>query len=366
MVDGPEVARSARLDGAVRVALLVDRLDGGTGGYTRRLAGGLAASGVDVGIWAVRPGPAPVPVHRLWVPWGHGAAARWASALTWRAHRLDVDVVHALGRFPGAPIYRAGGGVHDSWIAARDGVRSWRDRVEGRIDAATARAAAVVVCNSEKVRDEVAALGVPPARLRVIRSGVDLARFRPDPEARRDARHAWRVPDRGRVVLFLGHGFARKGLDVAFAAFARVAGPDDRFVVAGADRDAARYRAKIAASLGQRLVWLGPVDDAARWLPGADATLLPTRYDAAANTTLEALSCDVPAITSGQDGNSEIVPDGLRVADPDDEVGFAAAIDAAWSGAYLGRCREAASAWPAIRNAAETKRVYQEWLDGEG
>ena len=330
----------------MRVALLVDRLDGGTGGYAGRLWRGLEAAGDEVVVWAVRPGSFPG-VRRIRVPWTHGAGARWGAAALWRWQGIEADVVHALGRFPGAPIYRAGGGVHESWMAARGGGASWRDRIEARLDAATARAADVVVCNSAKVADEMEG-----------RLGIDAARVR--------AREAWRVPDRGRVLLFFGHGFARKGLEVAAAAFARVAAKADRFVVIGEDPDAEGFRARVGGVLGERVVWMGAIADAEGWLPGADATILPTRYDAAANTTLEALACDVPAITSGQDGNSEIVPEGLCVRDPGDVVGFAAAIDAAWAGVYVGRCRAAAEVWPAVRNVMETKRVYQEWLDGEG
>jgi glycosyltransferase involved in cell wall biosynthesis len=350
----------------MKVALLTDRLDGGTGGYAGRLWRGLEATGDEVFVWAVRPGSFPG-VRRIRVPWTHGAGARWGAAALWRWQGIEADVVHALGRFPGAPIYRAGGGVHESWMAARGGGASWRDRIEARLDAATARAADVVVCNSAKVAGEMEGrLRIDAARLRVVRSGVDLARFTPSVALRARAREAWRVPERGRVLLFFGHGFARKGLEVAAAAFARVAAKADRFVVIGEDPDADAFRARVAGVLGERVVWMGAIGDAERWLPGADATILPTRYDAAANTTLEALACDVPAITSGQDGNGEIVPEGLCVRDPGDVVGFAAAIDAAWAGVYVGRCRAAAEVWPAVRNVMETKRVYQEWLDGEG
>lgn len=351
----------------MRVALLADRLDGGTGGYAGRLMRGLVAAGDEVVVWAVRPGPGAHGVRTIRVPWAHGAMARWAAAAAWRWQGIEADVIHALGRFPGAPIYRAGGGVHESWMTARGGRASWRDTLEARLDGATARRAGLVICNSAKVAEEMTTrLGIPAGRLRVVRSGVDLARFSPDRAARGQAREAWRVPANGRVLLFFGHGFARKGLEVAVAAFVRAAGSRDRFVVIGDDPEAGAYRARASGALGDRLVWMGPVADAERWLPGADATILPTRYDAAANTTLEALACDVPAITSSHDGNSELVPEGLCVPDPEDIAGFGKAIDAAWSGVYVGRCRDAAKVWPVVRNVVETKRVYQEWLDGEG
>jgi len=215
-------------------------------------------------------------------------------------------------------------------------------------------------------RDVCAAYGIPEDRVRVVRNGVDGTRFRPSPERRRSARAAWRVPEGGRVALFLANGFHRKGLPVAARAFARVAGARDRLVVIGGDAHARRMLSPWARKLGDRLVVQGPAPQPERWLPGADATVLPTRYDAAANTTLEALACGVPPVTSGRDGNAEVVPDpGLVVDDPADVAGFAAALSHAWSTPGLGPgCRRAAEAWPVSRNGEALEALYWELVDG--
>ncbi|MBA2321923.1 MAG: glycosyltransferase, partial [Deltaproteobacteria bacterium] len=103
----------------------------------------------------------------------------------------------------------------------------------------------------------------------------------------------------------------------------------------------------------------GPEAHPERWLPGADATILPTRYDPAANSTVEALACDVPPITSARDGASEIVPDPrLVVADPGDVDGFAAAIRLAWGLPHDGRWRAAAAPWTVGRNADRMIEIY--------
>src|SRR5690606_30301299 len=190
-------------------------------------------------------------------------------------------------------------------------------------------------------------------------------RFRRDPDRRRAARAAWGVPDEGRVALFLGNGFRRKGLAVAGRAFARVAGPDDRFVVAGADAHAARWLRPLSRALGDRLIVLGRVADPEAVLPGADATLLPTRYDAAANTTLEALACGVPPVTSSRDGNAALLPDpALVVEDPEDMEAFARALSHAWESGVAAGCRRAAEHWPVSRNGEAMEALYQELVDG--
>src|SRR5690606_6044487 len=133
-------------------------------------------------------------------------------------------------------VHRAGGGAHAAWLASRGGLPTPLDLATLRAERAAIRDARVVWCNSElAARDVREAHHLEPDRVWVQRNGVDLARFAPDAAARDRARVAWRVPDGGRVALFVGHGFRRKGLAVAVEAFRRVAGPRDRLVVMGRD-----------------------------------------------------------------------------------------------------------------------------------
>lgn len=278
------------------------------------------------------------------------------------------DVIEALGRAPGFDVYRAGGGVHAAWLQASvDGPLTWaRARlspmasIESRLDQRAAREARLVVCNAERPADEVRRWhGVESRRVVVVRNGVDAERFWPDSKARRQARSMWGA--RGRVALFLGSGFRRKGLDIAVRAFERASGPADKLVVAGRDAHAHRYLRAARRILGDRLVVLGPVLDPERWLPGADATILPTRYDPAANTTLEAMAAGVPPVVSGRDGNAEIVPDrSLVVADPSDVDGFAQALAYAWEASLGDACRQVATRWPISRNGCSMERIFRE------
>lgn len=298
------------------------------------------------------------------------ALARAAEAIDLRAY----DVVQGFGRTTRHHVFRAGGGAHARWLALRpvgQVERLWqaldpRQRLELRLDRRAVLGARVVICNSEMARDDLVRwYGLEPLRARVVRNGVDGSRFRPDPAAREAAREAWGVPEGGRVALFLGSGFRRKGLDAAARAFASVAERDDRLVVTGRDsRAAARLRAA-QRLVGGRLVALGPTSAAERIYPGADATLLPTHYDPAANTTLEALSCGVPPVTTARDGNAEISPDPrLVVQDPRDVRGLADALRYAWEADLGERCRAVAGAWPVSRNGAAMTSIYRELTHG--
>jgi UDP-glucose:(heptosyl)LPS alpha-1,3-glucosyltransferase len=225
-----------------------------------------------------------------------------------------------------------------------------------------------VICTSNRVAKDVVALyGIDESVVRMVRNGVSDVRFRPDARRREEARRAWAIPDGGRALLFLGHGFERKGLQPAAEGFVKAARAEDRLIVMGDDRRAARWRSRLGAMLGEKLVWWGPADHPEHWLPGADASILPTRYDAGANTTLESLAAGVPPIVSAMDGNAEVVPfTSWVLPEGCGRDGVASAIDCAWSAgrAERERCVAEAKCWSVERNVTATEAVYREVCDG--
>jgi UDP-glucose:(heptosyl)LPS alpha-1,3-glucosyltransferase len=336
---------------ALRIALICGTFGAGqgTGGQSVALATGLLQRGHHVEVWARRvDDTAGVVVHQL----PRSRRALWAAVQ--RVPRERFDVVHALERVPGADVYRAGGGVHLAWLQAAppalwDRRLTMRHRREAALCAAAARTARRVVANSLRSAGQLAAWhGVEHQRLRVVRNGVALDRFAPDPGSRARVRAAWGVSDGARVALFLGHDGPRKGLEVAAAAFRQVARGEDVLLAAGPRQGPPGVRC------------LGPVP-ASDVLAGADAMVLPSRYDASSNAVLEALAAGVPPVCSAADGASEVVPDRrLVVADPLDVHSVAEALGYAWRSADGGRMRAAAEAWPVSRMVRDTETVYRE------
>src|SRR4029453_2154234 len=107
------------------------------------------------------------------------------------------DGVLGLGRANNHHVYRAGGGSHRAWLAARGG---WRpsDVVDRWLDR-RALEARIVVANSEMARNDLLRFdGLDASKLRVVWNGVDLERFRP------------RGHTAGAVGGFLGTGLDRK------------------------------------------------------------------------------------------------------------------------------------------------------------
>ncbi|MEZ4316559.1 MAG: glycosyltransferase family 4 protein [Myxococcota bacterium] len=266
-----------------------------------------------------------------------------------RSRRAD-GVLVSLERAPHADVWRAGGGVHAVAMAA---LGKRRPSLDAWLEQRAARTARVVVANSTFVADQLMGrLGVPSARIEVVRTGVDLARFQV-------------ASERSGAVLFAAHGWTRKGFEVAVRAFAFGAPRTSELWVAGRDaRRASRLR-WARRMLGGRVVDLGEGVDLAPVLGRVGAVLHPTRYDAAANLVLEGLASGVPVVTSVMDGSAEIVPDpGLVALDPMDADGVAACLRRALDSADPAPWRAAAERWPESRNHSQMEVVATRCVNG--
>jgi UDP-glucose:(heptosyl)LPS alpha-1,3-glucosyltransferase len=277
----------------------------------------------------------PFHVGRVWRDWSFARAARAA----WR--RENFDLVQSHERIPGCDVYRAGDGVHRRWLQLRGQKASLLERAgialnpyhryvcsaEKRMfEHARLRA---VICNSKMVRDEIRrAFRIAPEKLHVIYSGVDLSHFSLASRSalREAARAELGVRPRETLFLFVGSGFARKGLDSAIDALAMSARPSYRLAVAGKDRHAARYAERARqAGLGERVRFLGGREDVRPLYAAADCFILPSRYDPFPNTALEALAMGLPALVSSRCGAAEVIEPGVNgwVCEPDDPAGLA-------------------------------------------
>ncbi|GJM20207.1 MAG: hypothetical protein DHS20C15_01220 [Planctomycetota bacterium] len=237
-------------------------------------------------------------------------------------------MTHAFGRTRGQSVYRVGGGCHPTYLAhahaldrptwlrrwlRRTPFQRWKARLEQRT--LTGSQSPHVITNSEMVRDDLSfRYGVSGDRLHVVRNGVDLKRFRPATELERQrSRESLGLDPEHHAVLFLGSGYARKGLEATLRAAALLAtrDPQLRLLVGGRDKRSDQWRA-LARKLGvaDRMHWLGSVARPEELYWAADCYTLPTTYDPSANSTLEALASGVPVVTTTMNGASEILVEG--------------------------------------------------------
>lgn len=176
------------------------------------------------------------------------------------------------------------------------------------------RRLARMVVNSEALRQEMAAFGwIPPDRLRVIRNGVDLAAFAPDPPARERLRRELGTPEGAVVAAVLARLTEDKGLVETIQALAalRERCPGAEFWIAGEGSLGPRLAA-LARELGvaERVRFLGFRQDVPAVLQGADLVIQASHREGLGNTLLEAMASARPVIASTVGGNVDVVVPG--------------------------------------------------------
>jgi UDP-glucose:(heptosyl)LPS alpha-1,3-glucosyltransferase len=330
----------------VRVALVIERFRAAGGGVEQaayRLVQELARRELDLTVFcrqadtAASAGASLVALEgpSFWQPLRVLEFSRRAARAT-RGH----DVVHSYSRTRRQHIFRAGGGSHAAYLermyAHPERRRcSPRHRVLLALEEAVFRdPAQLIQCNSRLVEREIAArYSLPPERLVTIYNGVDTQLFSPERRERgTPVRKALGLE--GPVALFVGHGFERKGLDLAIEGLARSGARADLLVAGGDDPSPWHARAR-ERGVERRVHFLGARSDVAELYAAADALVLPTRYDAFANVCLEAMASGIPVATTASNGASELIEPGVSgwVAERD----FAPVFRALEDGALLRR-----------------------------
>jgi glycosyltransferase involved in cell wall biosynthesis len=229
------------------------------------------------------------------------------------------------------------------------------------------RRAARVIAVAEPLAARVRQGGVDPARIAVIRNGVDLEQFRPTD--RTAARRRLGIGD-GRLVVSVGHLSRRKGFHHLIRAFDLLRGrhADIRCAIVGGggvegdEHDP--LRRLIAECRLERVVTLhGPRPHAeiASWLAAADLVVLASDYEGCPNVVEEALACGRPVVATRVGDVGRVVPPsaGVLLALPVTPARLADAINEAFDRQWIES---------EIRAVAETRswhsvaaKVLAEW-----
>ncbi len=330
--------------GSMRIGFLLDQLlapvPGGTGRYSGELAAALARTagpGEVVTGWCARhadpaaatvagvTGPITLPLPR------RALAAGWQRGLG--PGPSGVDLVHAPTLLVpptrrGVPLVVT---VHDAvpWTHPETltphGVR-WHQAMGQRV----ARSAAAVIVPTRAVAAEIGPrLGIGADRLHVIGEGVSAAVTTVPPDAAERAARL-RLPADGYLVS-LATLEPRKGLDVALAALAELAGSAPPLLLVGAQGWGGLDPAAEAARLGLapsvvRVMGRLPDADLAVVLAGATALLMPSRAEGFGLPVLEAMASGVPAIISDAPALVEVGGDAVVTVPVGEAPALAAAI----------------------------------------
>jgi glycosyltransferase involved in cell wall biosynthesis len=172
----------------------------------------------------------------------------------------------------------------------------------------------VLVSPSEDLAGYVAAdLNLPLDRIRIVRNPVDEQKFTPEGD---------KSPEigGGTTVLFVGRLEARKGIHHLIRAVPTVLRtcPEARFVIIGADTQTAAGHGSVLAELKSLLAEHGgeqavtfiphiPLEQLPAYYRAADVCVLPSLYENAPMTAIEAMSCGKSVVASAAGGTKEYV-----------------------------------------------------------
>lgn len=196
--------------------------------------------------------------------------------------------------------------------AAAEGRGGWREAGLGLV----ARDATRLICVSQQAaRAAVFRRARRDRRLHVIPNGIDLGEVRA--QARLPCAHPW-LTDREPYVVAVGRAHAQKnyGRLVEALAWARRSGrPDLRLLILGRVTPAARrsiLQRADALGLDEGSVRLeGEVANPFPLVAGAAVYALPSLWEGASNSLLEALACGTPTVAAWSAGNAaEVLAEG--------------------------------------------------------
>jgi glycosyltransferase involved in cell wall biosynthesis len=158
------------------------------------------------------------------------------------------------------------------------------------------RRAEMVLCSSERMAAEFATrFSVAPEKLHILPNPVDEAAIRAN------ASPPIRAPGEGPRFVAAGRLTRQKGFDRLIEWLAEL--PDAHLTLLGAGSDEAALRAAASRSgLESRVNFTGHVANPWAYMAGADALVVPSRWEGLPNVSLEALSCGTPVIATTESG----------------------------------------------------------------
>ncbi len=317
---------------ALRIAIVIERFTPAGGGVENvawQVAHELARVGEKVTVltrFADGPcgsSPDSPTVQTLRVPsaWQPLRVVAFSHLAARAARRGAFDVVHSFSRTRRQDLYRAGGGSHRDYLRRSHSPTgallrqlSPRHRVLLSIEARvfgdpTQR----IQCASRLVSDAlIAEHGVSPERILLLPNAVDAKRYGSPAAFKAGRRLRAELDEKAeRIWLFPASGWRRKGLPLLFEALATIRDPGLRLWIAGRDDPKAWRRTAADLGIADRIRFLGPRSDLEAVYGAVDGMVLPTRYDAFANVTLEAAASALPIVTTRANGAAEWLEGGV-------------------------------------------------------
>jgi glycosyltransferase involved in cell wall biosynthesis len=289
------------------------------------------AGGADVWeaplLWSPRRALSGLQLRSRVAPWLRALlAARGIDIVHWHGIDADCDLVSTL-----PPRYVRVFTNHSSQFLEFSKYAGMADQLHTRLEPAEA-----IIAPSRELVEATLALGAPPARVHYIPNGVDIDRYRPQPDLRRQSRAALGIADDAVVTLCARRFAPKNGLIFMARAAAKLDAasttPHVLLIAGNGAGGNARYEEEVRRVLaplgrGVSVRWLGWVP-AARMpalLAATDIALLPSLVEATSLAGLEAMAAGCALLGTRTGGIPELIDDGItgRLVPPGDDAALA-------------------------------------------
>ncbi|MEH6580568.1 MAG: glycosyltransferase family 4 protein [Halioglobus sp.] len=271
--------------------------------------------------------------------------------------RDPVDGVIGFNKMPGLDVYYAADSCYldkalneRGWLYRRGArYRHFAD-YERAVFSPESDTEILLISDTERLKFENH-YATPASRLHMLPPGISPDRREPaDAPARRKAiRRELGIEPGDHVMLFVGSGFIKKGLDRAIQALANIAEDQPsvrmRLLVVGQDKPRRFQRLCRRLGVADAVTFLGGRDDVPDLLLGADTLVHPALDEAAGIVLLEALVAGLPIVVTDVCGYAHHIAQagaGLVLPSPFQQVELDEAIMRMLDGFYRVRCKESA------------------------
>jgi len=300
----------------------------------------------------------------------------------------DYDIVQVVGRALGMNVFNPHCGVEKAWLkqdflsinglfhrflkhitsffSIRQNFILWLDRKQY-----TGKGVSRIIAISDMIKNDIVKYhNIDPQKINVVYNGVDLQRFNPanKKKYRKATRKKLSLGEEF-VILYISNNFRLKGLLTLIKALGELKKSHKNFktLIIGRGRDSS-YR-KIAKKLNclENLIFLGHVKDIETYYAASDIYVHPTFYDSCSLVVTESLASGLPVITTGCDGASGVIDNGIEgfvMGNPTDYEALAEKISLFFDDEFREKAsiaaRGKAEKYPAEKNCEEIIEIYNE------
>ena len=304
----------------------------------------------------------------------------FARSVAKKIREQHFDIIQSHEKTWTQDVYRAGDGCHIKWLSQRSrNLSPFQNlflslnpfhqlilKLEKNIFESSQ--CKKIVAISQMVKNDILEnYKCPSENIAVVYNGVDLKRFHPDNKNtyRKLIREKLEIPESATLILFVGSGFERKGLQFLLESTAYLNNEDWRLLLMGKGKFE-KFIRYAPTDKHPQIIAKEPDPEIEKYYAAADIFILPSIYEPFGNANLEALATGLPVITTRYCGAADIIKNkqnGLVVQDPFNPEEIAENIRSLFDPSTretMGKnARELAEQFPLERNSREMLEIYK-------